>query len=213
MKLSELQNGWELIESMNNEIRLADGIVGEIQDHNRRRAAMQFMQHKLLKEDETTDPQTGIFFWVPIIGSKITWRLETFFDSQFPVNSEHSQGLDHQGIWLRWANTILGKDDSDAPREIRHHYSGLPRGRVTVTKERKYTGAPATKVWLILNGGDAPMPEAKAGKLLASRFYLPDGQWKYVFDDHERMLADDVKAIQRYLGHDLGLLKKVAKFD
>lgn len=213
MKLSRLQNGWELIESMNNETQLAGGVVGEIQDYNRRRAAMQFMQHKLLKEDETTDPQTGIFFWVPIIGDKITWRLETFFDSQFPTGPEHRQGLDHQSIWSQWANTLLGKDDSDAPREIKHKYSGLPRGRVTITRGRKYPDGPSTKIWLILNGGDAPVSEAKAGKLLASRFYLPDGQWKYVFDDHERMLADDVKAIQRYLGRDLGLLKKVAKFN
>jgi len=199
MKMSEL-NGWKLIESLINE-KCAGG---EIQDHNRRRAAMQFLQHRLLKE--STEPQTGLFFWVP---RQNGWRIETFFDSQFPASS--GVELDHATIWSKWANTLLGKDDSDAPVKIAQHYSGLPRGRVTKTVMRKFPGGPKERKYLILHGNDAPIKNAK--KLIASRFYLPDGTWKYVFDDHERMARDDVLIIQRYLGRDLGLLKKAAKFN
>lgn len=219
MKMKEM-NGWDLIESLNNEERVIDGSIYEIQDHNRRRAAMMFMQHKLLKEDETTDPQTGIFFWVPIITpnkDKVSWRIETFFDSQFPEgHGDHGvsgRGLDHATIWSKWANTILGKHESDAPPSVAHRYSGLPRGRVTITARRRYPGGPRMKEYLILHGEDAPVSSAKASKALASAFKLAGTVWKYTFDDHERMQQDDVMVIQRYLGRDLGLLKKAAKFN
>lgn len=206
MKLQSM-NGWELIKSLNNET--IDGI-GEIQDHNRRRAAMMFLQHKLLKEDDTTEPQTGIFFWTPVIdGDKVTWRLETFFDSQFPAGG--TKELDHATIWSKWANTILGKNESDAPPSIAHKYSGLPRGRVTFHITRKFGSR--LKEYLVLHGNDAPLPAAKANKLIASEFKLLEACWKYTFDDHERMLRDDVVAIQRYLGRDLGLLKKAGRFN
>jgi len=203
MKMSAL-NGWSLIGSLNNETRQIDDVICEIQDHNRRRAALHFMQHKLLKE--STEPQTGIFFWVPWGDG---WRLETFFDSQFP--STGSIELDHARIWSKWANTLLGKDESNTPRAILHSYSGIPRGRVTKTIVRKFPGGPNERIYLVLHGNDAPM--RNAGKIIASRFYLPDGRWKFAFDDHERMTKDDVLAIQRYLGRDLGLLKKAAQFN
>jgi hypothetical protein len=203
MKLKAL-NGWELIESLNNEVRKIGGDICEIQDHNRRRAAMRFMQHKILTE--STQPQTGIYFWIPVTRG---WKIEPFFDSQFPTTD--GEELDHATIWRKWSNTLLRKDESRSPREVANAYSGLPRGRVTKARIRQHPGAPMKRKHLILHGDDSPVKDA--AELIAGRFGLLDGDYIFTFDDHERMTADDVKIIQRYLGRDLGLLKKAAKFN
>lgn len=200
MKLHKL-NGWDLIESLNNEVRQFDDHTCEIQDHNRRRAAMQFLRHNLLAESR--EPQTGIYFWAPVGNS---WQLETFFDSQFPTTA--GAELDHATIWSKWANTILRKDDSDAPPEIANSYGGLPRGRVTKTIIKNRDGS-KQRAYLILHGNDSPIKNA--GKLIAARFNLPSDRWKFEFEKHERMNRDDVAIIQRYINRDLGLLRKAIK--
>jgi len=101
---------------------------------------------------------------------------------------------------------MLRLDDPAATRSISHCYSGLPRGRVT--KGILKRGTPAK--YLVLHGNDSPV--RNAAKLVASRFNLPSDSWVFEYDDHERMLRDDVKTIQRFLGRDLGLLPKAAKF-
>ena len=202
MKLSEM-NGWSVIESLINETHVEHGQSFKVCDCNRRVAGMKSLQHMLT---ESQGPQTGIYFWIPVAKG---WRLEVFFDSQFP--SRPGFDLDHSTIWRKWASTMLRTDDPDATKEISHNYSGLPRGRVTFFKARRRPGGPMVKKYLVLHGNDAPMKNA--GKLIAGRFNLPDGLWVWEYDDHERMTADDVRAVQRYLGRDLGLLDKAAKFN
>ncbi|MFA5379341.1 MAG: hypothetical protein WC455_26530 [Dehalococcoidia bacterium] len=200
MKLREM-NGWELMRSLNDEVKVIDGNICEIHDHNRRRAAMQFLQHRVLTEE--ANPQTGIYFWIPVTKG---WRLETFFDSQFP--STRGIDLEHATIWRKWANTMLRKDDSRAPYEVANAYAGLPRGRVTKFITREHPGGPKVRKYLILHGDDYPAKDA--AELIASRFGLREGSYKFLYDDHERMNKDDVRTIQNYLGRDLGLLKRAA---
>jgi hypothetical protein len=185
MKLSKL-NGWDTIHHLINESYLDDEF--RVKDCNRRVAAMKFLQHQL---NESKEPQTGIYFWIP---SGKEWRLETFFDSQFP--SKPGFDLDHSSIWRKWSSTMLRLNDPDSTKEIRHNYSGLPRGRVTTFIGRRPSGSKARK-YLILHGNDSPVKNA--AELIADRFYLPDGFWVWEFDDHERMNFDDVHAIKRFL--------------
>jgi hypothetical protein len=188
MKLSEM-NGWKTLSLIDEE---------GVKDYRRRAAAMRFLRHLVEGQQE---PQTGIYFWIPLASG---WRLESFFDSQFP--SSRGLDLDHTTIWKKWASTMLRLDDPAATRSISHCYSGLPRG--CVTKGIMKRGAPAK--YLILHGNDSPV--RSAAKLIASRFNLPSDSWVFEYDDHERMLRDDVKTIQRFLGRDLGLLPKAVKF-
>lgn len=213
MKLKYL-SGWELMEQLNTEKRTIGGLNYYVHDHNRRRAAMKYMQHKrTIKEDESSDPQTGIYFWAPRVNKsgKIFWTLQTFFDRDFPAHDNIE--LDHATIWKQWAGTILGKNDPDESKAIRNNYSGIPRGRVTVARERSYPGGPSRKVFYILHGNDSPFADIKTSKLIASNFHLPDGSWKFVYDNHERMIRSDIQAVQRHLGINLGLTPKAAKFN
>ena len=204
-------NGFELMEALNDETHQTDDLIFEVKDVNRRRAALNFSQHKLLSN--SNEPQTGIFFWAPT-QTQEGWRLDTFFDSQFPTgygnHGPNENGLDHKTIWKIWATTILGQHETEVPHEIEGAYRGIPRGRVTKTfpSRRGHVVGPAKPLWLILHGNDSPIRDAC--KLIVSRFNLPDDGYRFEFDNHERTLRPDVALIQRYLGRDLGLRKKAS---
>ena len=73
------------------------------------------------------------------------------------------------------------------------HYYALPRGRIT-NHEGRY--------W-ILHGKDSPVPGWK--KLIVDRFHLGGLRVKTDWDEHERVLSDDVLALEETLGIDLDL--------
>ena len=60
-----------------------------------------------------------------------------------------------------------------------------------------------TTAYLILHGRDAPLIEWLT--VVASRFDLPPGRTRILYDEHERMIAGDPEAVERVLGVDLGL--------
>lgn len=175
MRLVEM-SGWRVLSLINER---------GVRDYRRRAAAMTFLRHVL---SESKEPQTGIYFWIP---TSKGWRLETFFDSQFP--SQRGYDLDHATIWRKWVSTMLRIDDPAKTRGIAHNYAGLPRGRITKSMPRK--GGIAK--YLILHGDDSPIKNA--AKTIAARFNLPPGSWVWEYDDHERMLDDDVRIIKRFL--------------
>jgi hypothetical protein len=85
----------------------------------------------------------------------------------------------------------LGPDS--LARRLADHYAGLPRGRV----------ARVRSLYLHHHGGDAPASEGLA--VAEGRFGLSGRPVRRLFDEHERMLADDCGAVQEALGRNLGL--------
>lgn len=168
-------------------------------DRVKRHAALRASQRKLLLA--SSEPQTGIFWWVP---TKRGWQITAFFDSQFG-------DPDHRKIWKAWANTILGRDDAHAAAFVAGARCGLPRGRVRKIAPRKHGVGPTAPLWLILQGDDAPIRNTE--KKIAAHFRLPEGEYRLVFDNHECMLRKDVAIVERYLGRDLGLLKKAVGYN
>jgi hypothetical protein len=150
-----------------------------------REAARRFRHHKLLKEG--TVPQTGVYYWIPLPGGK--WDMMTFFE-------EHYGEAMHQQLWSREVLPYLAhlwSLTSDQQSTIADAYAGLPRGRVSRVQ----------KGYAHYHGADAPATNAQELQTIIKReFGLPSV--RSMEDDHERMLADDVNAIQSVLG-DLGL--------
>jgi len=157
-------------------------LIAETYSPPMREAARRFRQHKLLKEG--AEPQTGIYYWVPLPGGK--WDMLTFFDSHYG-NANHDQ------VWEREVVpylTHVWKLNPSQAGMIADAYAGVPRGRIT----RMQQG------YAHHHGGDAPTGQSET--VVKRAFGLPFVQ--SMPDDHERMLQDDVNAVQSVLGN-LGL--------
>jgi hypothetical protein len=149
-----------------------------------REAARRFRHHKML--NESTDPQTGVYFWIPLPGGK--WDVVSFFDTVYG-------GVLHTQAWKREVLPYLSqvwKLNSQQVKTIRDAYTGLPRGRVS----KMMPG------YANYNGGDAPVSDKQANAIIKREFGLPS--IRSIPDDHERMLQDDVNATQSVFGN-LGL--------
>ena len=116
------------------------------------------------------------------------------------VYTSRDAGLDpdvgHTELWLLVLDRLAmswAKDRRYLRRRLEDRYAGLPRGRVT-RPSRSY---------MILHGRDAPLFEWLG--VVASRFDLPPGRIRSLYDEHERMIAGDPEAVERVLGVDLGL--------
>lgn len=149
-----------------------------------RESARRFRHHKVLKEG--AEPQTGVYYWVPLPGGK--WDMMNFFDSVYGE-------VLHDQLWGREVVpylTQLWKLNALQTTAIRDAYAGLPRGRISKVQQG----------YAHYHGGDAPINAAQLDSVVKREFGLPFVN--SVADDHERMLQDDVNAIQSALG-DLGL--------
>jgi len=145
-----------------------------------REAARYFRHHKLRR----AEPQTGVYYWVPLPGGQ--WKMMSFFENHY------GQAL-HDQIWRREVLPFLAhrwKLNRSQTVTIRDVYAGLPRGRVTRVEEG----------YAHHHGGDAPTD--KLEMLVKREFGLAFVQ--SMLDDHERMLLDDVRAVESVLGN-LGL--------
>jgi hypothetical protein len=80
------------------------------------------------------------------------------------------------------------KDARLLKKQLRTHYAGLPRGRVTRPD----------KAYLILHGGDSPIDTWE--EALIRSFKIRGYKVKPIFDEHEQQLPCDVKAVTRLLG-------------
>ena len=109
-------------------------------------------------------------------------------------------GLDpdvgHTGLWLFVLDRLAiarGKDRRRLRLRFEDRYAGLPRGRVT-----RPSGTS-----LILHGRDAPLIHRRS--VVAERFDLAPGRMRFVYDEHERMIAGDPEAVESASGAGLGL--------
>jgi hypothetical protein len=148
-----------------------------------------------LNRADRPSPLTGAYFWVPHPPSaRIAWNLVTSHDLGV------WDGISHREFWphvLELLAAAWGKDAKVLKRRLRDHYTGFPRGRITRPKMG----------FLIVHGKDAPVSDW-LGRIL-SRFRLSGFKVTPIFDEHERMLGDDLRAVQDALDVSLGLVKTV----
>jgi hypothetical protein len=104
-------------------------------------------------------------------------------------------GISHREFWpdvLEHVATAWGKDAKALKRCLRDLYTGLPRGRLTHPKT----------VYLIIHGEDAPVVNWKSK--IKARFRLKGVRVTTLYDEHERMLGADRRALEDALGFPLG---------
>lgn len=165
--------------------KLDDALFGLYPNREMREAVRKFREHKTMKE--ARQPLTGIYWWVPIRkGKKIEWVVQAYHDDIYK-NPLHSDVWKHVLDFLKtkWKKLEITSELMDA-------YAGLPRGRISKTM----------KGYTHYHGGDAP------GSLGSARgkFNLTlGGNNTEMLDEHEQMLDDDAKILQKALGVDLGL--------
>lgn len=135
-------------------------------------------QHRLI--NESREPQTGLYFWVPENPSEINpkphWTLYAFYESKVG-------DVTHEMVWDRYLCRLLNLRSFEARRA----YAGLPRGRVV--EEIGKRG------WIILHGNNTP--GGKRGLEEVRRYYnLPMKLTRIVFDPHEAHDERDAKILK-----------------
>lgn len=88
-----------------------------------------------------------------------------------------------------------GKDARLLKRRLRDHHTGLPRGRIVHPKSG----------YVVIHGEDAPATIPDWLETVKARFRLAGVVVTPEFTEHEKMLADDPKAVQAVLGISLDL--------
>lgn len=135
-------------------------------------------------------PLTGAYFWVPRPAPDgLAWNLTTCHDLGA------WDGVSHREFWpyvLEHLAAVWDKDPVVLKHRLRDHHTGLPRGRITHTKSG----------YVIIHGDDAPV--ANWLKFVKVRFRLTQGNVTPEFTEHERMIGDDPRAVEKALGVSLG---------
>ncbi len=143
-------------------------------------AARKYRQAKIIAESRA--PQLGAFWLVP--DSTGNWELYSFFESNYPKT-------DHAFLWPRYVSKML----FDKPSvHIMNAYAGLPRGRVVHN-----TGF-AEKDYIIYHGNDLPGGAAMLRKV-AREFNLPMDNYVPLFEEHEQMIPEHYRFMQKALGY------------
>ena len=133
-----------------------------------------------------TWPWTGAFYWLPspTPSGPPTWSILTCHDLNL------RDGISHREMWpavVEHLAGLWGKAPEPFKRRLGDHYYALPRGRVTRPKGK----------YLILHGNDAPVTDWQ--RIIVDRFRLQGLQVRAPWDDHERVLRDDVLALEKVL--------------
>jgi hypothetical protein len=157
--------------------------------------ADQPLTQPMKSEPHRPGPLTGAYYWVPSPATEgLGWEL---------ITCHHLRvwdGVSHREAWpyvLEPLAAAWGKDSKVLKRRLRDHYTGVPRGRVTHPR----------RGFLIVHGNDSPVPDWL--DRIRSSFQLADVKPTPLFDEHERMLGEDLRAVQDALGVSLGLVKMV----
>ena len=122
----------------------------------------------------------------------MTWELVTCHDLGC------WDGVSHREFWpsvLAHLAAAWGLDAGTLKHRLRDHHTGLPRGRIV----RPTSG------YVVIHGDDAPAAISDWLGQVKSRFQLLGVKVTPEFTEHEKMLADDPKAVQAALGRPLNL--------
>lgn len=140
-----------------------------------------------------SSPLTGAYFWVPRPEQGgVAWDLVTCHD----LNAWAA--ISHREFWPLILDVLAknwNKDIRTLDRLLHDHHTGLPRGRVTHPKAG----------YVVIHGDDAPATVPDWLDLVKARFRLTGVKLTPEFTEHEKMLADDPKAVQAALGISLDL--------
>jgi hypothetical protein len=137
----------------------------------------------MLEKDNQLQSITGGYYWFPVPDApSLTWTVLTC----------HELGCDadvgHPRRWPLVLDRLAQAWQRDArllKKRLRDHYTGLPRGRVT----RPH------KVYFVLHGGDSTIGTWEAAVIRS--FNLQGHRVKPIFDEHERQLPYDVRAVAK----------------
>lgn len=130
---------------------------------------------------------TGGYYWFPTPDAgRIIWSVVSCRDLRCGPDDGHDADL-----WPRLMVPLAkawGKDAQILKRQLALSYTGLPRGRVT---------RPG-KQFMILHGNDSPTPMWEP--LVIESFRLSGRKVKFVYDEHETMIAGHPRAVEASLG-------------
>jgi hypothetical protein len=129
---------------------------------------------------------TGGFYWFPTPAiDSVIWQVLTC----------HELGCDadvgHVDLWTLVIDrlaTAWRRDERLLRKHLKNHYTGLPRGRVTQQKSR----------FMIFHGNDAPVSDWVP--MVVRKFDLNRRSVRVLFDEHERMLAEDRSMVNEIFG-------------
>ncbi len=136
-------------------------------------------------------PLTGAYYWIPVPRPDgFDWELRTCHDLK------RWDGISHREFWpsiLEQLAPAWGFVPDAFLDLLSDNYYALPRGRITKPKGN----------YMILQGDDAPLRNWKT--IVIDRFLLRSLHVKILYDEHERVLSDDVLALEIALGINLNL--------
>lgn len=136
------------------------------------------------------DKLTGGYYWFPFPDiDSVTWQV-------LPC---HELGCDadvgHVDLWALVIDrlaTAWQRDGRVLKKRLKNNYTGLPRGRVTQVRNRL----------MIFHGEDSPVADWKP--MVVSKSDLDQLSVKVTFDEHERMIPEDLRRVNEVLGLKVG---------
>jgi len=134
-----------------------------------------------------TKPFTGGYYWLPTPAPEgITWSVVSCRDLGCGADAGHDADL-----WPRLMVPLAvawGKDAQILKKRLVLSYTGLPRGRVTRPD----------KTFFVLHGKNSPIPMWE--QLIIESFRLSGRKVRFVYDEHEIMIAGHPRAVETSLG-------------
>lgn len=148
------------------------------------------LKKNMLKED--TRPSEGMWYFIWL---KPRWELRVFKETEYG-------NLTHQDCWYKYLAPVMGKHYKIDVKKVVNNvdslenaYSCMPRGRVYIAQDGKYTFG---------HGNDFPIDVKKAQMMLIAQFELTKlalmGKTKFKFDEHEQMIESDQEVAQTLIG-------------
>ena len=135
----------------------------------------------------------GGYYWLPAPGHPtICWDVVTCHQLGFDAEVGH---VDMWTAVIDQLATAWDKDPAVLRLLLKDRCHGLPRERITRPGKR----------FLILHGNDSLCPDWLERVILS--FHLDRRSVKALFDDHERMLAEDRARVSKALGIHLGQIR------
>jgi hypothetical protein len=132
---------------------------------------------------------TGGYYWFPTPAiSSLTWQVLTCHELGCDAEAGH---VDLWTLVIDRLATVWRRDGRLIKKYLKNNYTGLPRGRVTQVKNG----------FMIFHGNDSPVPDWVP--IVVREFNLNRPSVRVLFDEHERMLAEDRSRVNETLGHDM----------